>query len=84
MSVAFLIGTAPQASCSHMGEDTQTLGGRLFGTLTGKSSNAPEAPTQSVPNQQPTDASNSEAQKHRNLLQKMFGTGKDKDKPPPQ
>jgi penicillin-binding protein 1B len=84
MSVAFLIGTAPQASCSHMGEDTQTLGGRLFGTLTGKSSNAPEAPTQSVPNQQPLDATTPEAQKHRNLLQKMFGTGKDKDKPQPQ
>jgi penicillin-binding protein 1B len=83
MSVAFLLGTAPQTSCSHMGEDTQTLGGRLFGILPGRGANAsPEAPTQNVPNQQPTDALTPEAQKHRNLLQKMFGTGKDKDKPP--
>ena len=28
---AFLTGTAPGASCSHMGEDSQSLGTRIFG-----------------------------------------------------
>ena len=28
---AFLIGTTPQGTCSRMGEDTQSLGGRLLG-----------------------------------------------------
>lgn len=31
LSVAFLVGTAPQGTCSHMGEDAQSLGERLFG-----------------------------------------------------
>ena len=31
MSVAFLVGTAPQGTCSRMGEDTQSLGQKLFG-----------------------------------------------------
>ncbi len=30
MTVAFLIGTAPQGTCSQMGEDSQTLANRLF------------------------------------------------------
>ena len=31
---AFLIGTTPQGTCSRMGEDTQSLGGRLLGNGT--------------------------------------------------
>jgi penicillin-binding protein 1B len=57
---AFLIGTAPQTSCSHMGEDSQTLGNKIFGT---------------------SDDS-SDPNKHRNFLQKLFGTGKDKPQTP--
>jgi penicillin-binding protein 1B len=30
VSTAFLVGTAPMATCSHMGEDSQSLGSRLF------------------------------------------------------
>jgi penicillin-binding protein 1B len=53
--VAFLIGTAPQGTCSRMGEDTQSLAGRLLGN---GSSNPNEptgttvqpAPANTVPN----------------------------------
>jgi penicillin-binding protein 1B len=30
VSTAFLLGTAPATTCSHMGEDSETLGSRLF------------------------------------------------------
>ncbi|HEY4009559.1 MAG TPA: penicillin-binding transpeptidase domain-containing protein, partial [Acidobacteriaceae bacterium] len=30
MTVAFLVGTAPQGTCSQMGEDSQTLANKLF------------------------------------------------------
>ena len=73
LAVAFLVGTAPQTTCSHMGEDAQTLGSRIFG-VNGPKQIDPNAP----PDPQPTDPT-----KHRNLLQKLFGTGKDKDKPAP-
>jgi len=57
-TAAFLNGTAPQSTCSHMGTDTQTLGSQLSG------------------------------EDHRNVFQKMFGLGKDKQpdqnaSPPP-
>jgi len=70
-SAAFLVGTAPESTCSHMGENSQSLGSRIFGLFTGKSdtSNTPQSDSQ------PADAA-----KHRNLLQKIFGTGKDKPK----
>ena len=29
-TVAFLVGTAPQGTCSQMGEDSQTLANKLF------------------------------------------------------
>jgi penicillin-binding protein 1B len=67
ISVAFLVGTAPQGTCSHMGEDSQTLANRLFN---------PEAAPDSSGNPGNLD----DATKHRNFFQKMFGIGKDKDK----
>jgi penicillin-binding protein 1B len=82
VSAAFLVGTAPQSTCSHMGEDSQTLGNKIFGLFGGKSDKpvAP-SPTPDPPANDPT--------KHRNLLQKIFGSGKDKSPdttppPPPQ
>ena len=63
MSVAFLDGTAPQGTCSHMGEDTQSLSDKMFD-----------------PTSTPTDG---DPAKHRNVFQKMFGIGKDKEPPPP-
>jgi penicillin-binding protein 1B len=71
--VAFLNGTAPQTTCSHMGEDSQTLGSRIFG------SNGPR-PTD--PNALPMDAQPIDPEKHRNIFQKILGTGKDKPKTP--
>jgi penicillin-binding protein 1B len=66
-TVAFLAGTAPQGTCSHMGEDSQTLANRLFN---------PEA----VPDNSENPNNPEDATKHRNFFQKMFGLGKDKDK----
>jgi penicillin-binding protein 1B len=70
-SAAFLVGAAPQGTCSHMGEDSQSLGSRIFGLFTGKSA------TPVDPN---SDSQQTDATKHRNLLQKIFGSGKDKPK----
>lgn len=77
-SAAFLVGAAPQGTCSHMGEDSQSLGSKIFGFFTGKS------PTPVDPNSDPQQPQQTDAQKHRNLLQKIFGTGKDKPKDPQQ
>ncbi len=38
-NAAFLVGTVPQSTCSHMGIDAQTLGNQLFGD--GASSSGP-------------------------------------------
>jgi penicillin-binding protein 1B len=74
-SSAFLLGTAPQTTCSHMGEDSQTLGSKIFGIFGAKPEN---------PNTPPSDTQQTDPNKHRNLLQKIFGTGKDKSKDQPQ
>jgi penicillin-binding protein 1B len=73
LPIAFLNGTAPQTTCSHMGEDAQTLGSKIFGV---------NGPKQIDPNA-PPDPQSTDPNQHRNLLQKLFGTGKDKDKPAP-
>ena len=72
-TAAFLVGAAPQGTCSHMGEDSQSLGSRIFGFFTGKTATPAPAAT-------PNDAQPADPTKHRNLLQKIFGTGKDKPK----
>jgi penicillin-binding protein 1B len=66
LPVAFLIGTAPQTTCSHMGEDAQTLGSKIFGV---------NGPKPLDPNA-PPDPQSADPTKHRNLLQKLLGTGK--------
>jgi penicillin-binding protein 1B len=76
VSAAFLLGTAPQSTCSHMGEDSQTLGSKIFGLFGGGKSDKPDIP--------PGDTQPADPAKHRNLLQKLFGTGKDKPKDQPQ
>ena len=80
MMLAFLTGTAPQGTCSQMGEDSQTLGDRLFHPETVPNGpgnpNNPSAPGN--PNAPPDDGT-----KHRNFLQKMFGIGKDKQQEQP-
>jgi penicillin-binding protein 1B len=44
-TAAFLNGTAPNGTCSHMGEDSQTLGSRLFGLFGGHNDNPPPSQT---------------------------------------
>jgi penicillin-binding protein 1B len=78
-SAAFLLGTAPESTCSHMGEDPQTLANKMFGT--GLSAASPVGPSQPAVNP-PTATPPIDAEKHRNLLQKIFGAGKDKPKDP--
>jgi penicillin-binding protein 1B len=77
-TAAFLDGTGPQGTCSHMGEDTQSLGAKIFGA------NAPPPNPNDLnsPDAQPADTT-----KHRNAFQKLFGLGKEKkpdQQPPPQ
>jgi penicillin-binding protein 1B len=71
-TAAFLVGTAPQGTCSHMGEDSQTLGNQLFNP---PDSSNPDNNTSGQPDDQT---------KHRNIFQKMFGLGKDKQQQPQQ
>jgi penicillin-binding protein 1B len=90
ISLAFLVGTAPQSTCSHMGEDSQTLGSRIFSFFTGKSAtdqpqsqpqsqpqNQPQSPSQPQPGQESPETPDNHT--HRNVLQKIFGLGKSKD-----
>lgn len=94
ISVAFLVGTGPQTTCSHMGENTQSLGSRIFSFFTGKTANppapAPNVPQTAAPSNQPSQITQQgqpqqpappvqpPPAKHRNLFQKLFGGGKDK------
>lgn len=73
-TAAFLDGTAPQGTCSRMGEDSQSLLDKLFHPQPPQSSGNPDNPNS------PTNPSNpqDEGTKHRNFFQKMFGLGKDK------
>jgi len=72
-SAAFLAGTAPQGTCSHMGQDTQSLGSKIFGA-----NSSPQDPNN------PGNPTNPDGQPHRNVFQKMFGLGKDKQPQPQQ
>ncbi|HTV07594.1 MAG TPA: transglycosylase domain-containing protein [Candidatus Aquilonibacter sp.] len=70
-TAAFLVGTAPQGTCSRMGEDSQSLLERLFHPQPAPNSVNPNNPAN--PNNPPDDGT-----KHRNFFQKMFGIGKNK------
>jgi penicillin-binding protein 1B len=86
ISIAFLVGTTPDSTCSHMGEDSQTLGSRIF-NLSGPTSPSPNANpmnSENPPAASPGDTSPSDATKHRNFFQKLFGTGRDNTQPPDQ
>ena len=43
-TAAFLNGTAPNGTCSHMGEDSQSLSSRIFGFFGGHHDNPPPSP----------------------------------------
>ena len=79
---AFLVGTVPQSTCSHMGVDAQTLGAQLFGNGTDGGAVQPIVPGQPAPPQpspQNLDSTQTPTEpKHRNAFQKLFGLGKPK------
>jgi penicillin-binding protein 1B len=84
-TAAFLLGTAPQGTCSNMGENTQSLGSKIFSFFKGKSDNPNTPPTNTQQTTtQPANTQQTDADKHRNLLQKIFGIGKDKSKDQPK
>ncbi|QMV17830.1 penicillin-binding protein [Granulicella sp. 5B5] len=99
VNTAFLIGTTPSGTCSHMGESSQSFGQRLFNIFKGGSDNPPNVSPTTQPQVQPKTPGQPQTQqqtqptqqqpaeeptKHRNLLEKMFGVGKPKPTPQPQ
>lgn len=96
INVAFLDGTVPTGSCSQMNESPQNFFQRIFGVGGNSTHVSPQIPgapsTVSVPTQ--GDPANSSAQprqptappepqkKKKNIFQKIFGGGGDKDKQP--
>ena len=80
-SVAFLNGTVPGNTCSHMGTSPQSLFRGLF-----SGGAAPPGVTPAGPANPPANSANEPAPPKKNLLQKIFGGG-DKQPapaPPPQ
>jgi penicillin-binding protein 1B len=92
--VAFLDGTAPVNTCSQMGENPQNFIQKIFG-IGGNKSSTPEttlpqpatgapivrqAPNTPPDGNAPDTTQQPEQKKKRNIFQKIFGGGKDKDK----
>ncbi len=85
---AFLTGTVPQSTCSHMGIDAQTLGNQLYGPGMGDGSPQP-VPIPAVPQREPPQTPappqrldlSQPADEHRNVFQKMLGLHKNKPTP---
>jgi penicillin-binding protein 1B len=73
-TAAFLVGTAPQGTCSRMGEDSQSLLDKLFHPQPVPNLGSPGNPNNPANPNNPQD----DGTKHRNFFQKMFGIGKDK------
>jgi penicillin-binding protein 1B len=74
-TAAFLAGTAPQGTCSHMGQDIQSLTNQLYGSGYGSSNPQP----QPMPGPPPPESDGQPGQpKKPNFFKKMFGGGKDK------
>ncbi|MDE3105693.1 MAG: penicillin-binding protein, partial [Acidobacteriota bacterium] len=65
ITVAFLDGTEPQNTCSHMSESPKNFIQKLFG-LGGSKDGEPQTPDQSPPG---------DPQKKKNIFQKIFGSG---------
>jgi penicillin-binding protein 1B len=90
--VAFLDGTAPVNTCSQMGENPQNFIQKIFGIGGNKSSTPeptiPQPPTgapivRQTPNtppdgNAPDTTQQPEQKKKKNIFQKIFGGGKDK------
>jgi len=74
-SVAFLAGTVPGNTCSHMGQSQQSVTQSLFPNGT-PNPNAPSPP-------QPPDSNDANAPKKKNFLQKIFGGDNKQPAPAP-
>jgi penicillin-binding protein 1B len=79
-SVAFLDGTIPSSTCSHMGQSPQSLIQGLFSNGTPNPDATPSAPgsPQSPENGTPSTP------KKKNFFQKLFGGGDKQPQPVPQ
>jgi penicillin-binding protein 1B len=99
MYVAFLDGTAPTGSCSQMNENPQNFFQKLFGIgghpaetppASNQSATSPGTPVShpvpgSAPNGSvPPPAQPEQPQKKKNIFQKIFGGGGNKDQKQPQ
>ena len=78
-SFAFLDGTVPNSTCSHMGASPQSLLQRLFSGGTANPNAAPTPPA----NPQSPDTAEPTAPKKKNLLEKIFGGGNKPAQPAP-
>jgi penicillin-binding protein 1B len=76
---AFLDGTIPTSTCSHMGQNTQTVMQGLFG---GGVPNSVAVPTPAAPQSPAPPANPEQPEKKKNIFQKIFGGG-NKTQPPP-
>jgi penicillin-binding protein 1B len=76
-SFAFLNGTVPNSTCSHMGASQQTLLQRLFGGGT-----STPAPVPTVPGN-PQSPDSTEPPKKKNFIEKIFGGGNKPAQPAP-
>jgi penicillin-binding protein 1B len=86
---AFLDGTAPQNTCSHMAESPQNFIQKIFGIGGHAETNpTPDAAGQHPANTPPDgnlpDPTQPAGQKKKNIFQKIFGGGKDKNNPQPE
>ncbi len=82
-TLAFLDGTQPQSTCSHMGDSGRSLMDRLFGSgsdTSGTSFNGGGQSTEARPGE---NTNPNQPKEHRNFFQKMFGIGGRKQDAPP-
>ncbi len=81
-TAAFLDGTQPQSTCSHMGDSGRSLMDKLFGRGSSTAGTDMTGGGQQGDTPQPQP----QPQQHRNFFQKLFGGGKrenDGTNPPP-
>jgi penicillin-binding protein 1B len=78
--VAFLDGTVPNSTCSHMGDSTQSVLQGIFSNSTQQQNPAPPAPA----NPQNPGATEPSPPKKKNIFQKIFGGGSKPDSNPDQ
>ena len=74
-TLAFLDGTQPQSTCSHMGDSGRSLMDKLFGSGSSTAGTDMTGGGQQGEGQQPQ-------QQHRNIFQRLFGGGKKEDGTP--